>query len=462
MMSYSQKLMIKQTQGIVLTPEMRQSLSLLQMSCTELNDFLNQEMMENPLLETDDSAAPAAETDDVRTINWTAYLKSCSSRAYVRGRQDSGEEENFTFEKYAYDDMTYHEVLDMQFDLNSGGLTSRQLRIGRALLDQINEDGYLFTDLDELSAALNVDPEETEVLLELIQRFFPAGTGARSVGECLYLQLRSEGPVSEAYRILLFHHLEDLTEHRFKKIEHETGISSRTQTEFFRKIKTLHPRPGSQFAGQDKTYYVVPDGSISWKEGTLSVKLNNIGTPSLMISPFYRKMLLNENCSPQTKEYITERMNRALAILHNIEAREKTIETIVSVVAEEQKEFLLGKANALKPLTQKQIAAKTGLHESTVSRTVRGKYFLTPRGTLELKALFCNSYVQGDQAVTIDIIKQRIRVMIEQEDHAHPLTDQKIADSLSADVVSIARRTVAKYREEMGIQTSSRRRAEAR
>lgn len=458
-MNYSQELKLKQTQGIILTPEMKQSLSMLQMSCTELKDFLDREMMENPLLEIDESRHNTGEIEDIQKISWTAYLKSCGSGSPSRERKDRNDEEDFTFEKYAHNDMTYREVLDTQFDLCSEKLTSRQIRIGHAILDHINDDGYLFADLDDLAVSLNVEPEEIDVLLEIIQHFYPAGTGARNVGECLYLQLREEGPVPETYKVLLFHHLEDLSEHRIKKIENETGISSKTQMEFLKKIKTLHPRPGSQFADTEKTYYVVPDGSISWDSGTLSVKLNNVGSPALIISPFYQKMLTNENCNPGTREYIIERMNRALTVLHNIEAREKTIEAIAFVIAEEQKDYLLKKTDTLKPLTQKQIAAKTGLHESTISRTVRGKYFLTPRGTMELKSLFCNSYMQGEKSVATDIIKKCIRILIEQEDPDHPLTDQKIADRLSTDVVSIARRTVAKYREEMGIRTASKRRA---
>lgn len=303
-----------------------------------------------------------------------------------------------------------------------------------------------------------MEREEIDTLLEIIQHFYPAGTGARSVAECLYLQLREEGAVPEAYQTLLFYYLEDIAEYRTKKIEKETGISSHMQIEFLNKLKSLHPRPGSQFTSEEKTYYVVPDGSINWSGGILSVKLNNVGTPPLVINPLYQEMLTNESYNAQTREYISERMNRALVLLRNIDAREKTIKTIASVIAEAQREYLLGITNTLNPLTQKQIAAKTGFHESTISRTVRGKYFLTPRGTMELKSLFCNSCLQGDQTVTVYTIKKTIRILIEQEDPACPLTDQEIADRLSSETASIARRTVAKYRKELGIQTASKRR----
>lgn len=457
-MNYSQELKLKQTQGIILTPEMKQSLSMLQMSCMELKDFLDKEMMENPLLEVNESNHNADIIDDIQKISWSAYVKSCTSYNSRHEQINDSDEDHFTFEKYAHNDMTYQKILDTQFDLCCKSLTSRQIRIGHAILDHINDDGYLFADLDDLAISLNVELEEIDVILEIIQHFYPAGTGARNVSECLYLQLREEQFVPESYKILLFHHLEDLSELRIKKIESETGISPEVQIELLKKIKTLHPRPGSQFANTEKTYYVIPDGSINWDDGTLSVKLNNIGSPTLIINPFYQKMLTSENCNPRTRNYIIERMNRALTILHNIEAREKTIESIAFVIAEEQQDYLLKKTDTLKPLTQKQIAQRTGLHESTISRTVRGKYFLTPRGTIELKSLFCNSYMQGEKSIAIDIVKKYIHLLIEQEDPCHPLTDQKIADYISTNIVSIARRTVAKYREEMGIRTAAKRR----
>lgn len=458
-MKYSQELSMKQTQSLALTPEMRQSLSVLQMSCTELEEFLNQEMMENPLLEIDEDKGRQTLSDDIQKISWTAYVESCESGRKSLEKTDAADEDTYTFEKYSHSDMNYHEILDMQFNLLKSDLTARQIRIGNALLDQINDDGYLFADLEDLAASLNVYPDEIDEVLTMIQGFYPSGTGARSVEECLYLQLRELTPVSADYQTLLFHHLEDAAEHRFQKIERQTGIPAQTQINFLNDLKSLHPRPGSSFGSTEQTFYVVPDGSISWIGNTLSVKLNNIGTPPLIINPIYQKMLSDQTLPPQTREYISERLSRAMTLLHNIEARAMTIESIASAIAEKQRMYLLGVTNMLNPLTQKQIAEETGLHESTVSRTVRGKYFLTPRGTLELKSLFCTCHEKGGITITTEAIKQEIRTLISKEDAAHPLTDQKIADYLSAEVFTIARRTVAKYREEMGIRTASKRRA---
>ena len=458
-MNNSQELKMKQSQNLALTPEMRQSLSVLQMSCTELEEFLNLELMENPLLEIDEDRGHRTSADDIQKISWTAYVESCNSGGRSFDKSDSADEDTYTFEKYTHSDMNYHEILDMQFGLLKSDLTPRQVRIGNALLDQINDDGYLFADLEDLAASLNVYQDEIDTVLAMIQEFFPSGTGARSVAECLYLQLKETGPVSEDYKILLFHHLEDVVERRIQKVERQTGITAQVQMDFLSDLKALHPRPGSSFGGAERPYYIVPDGSISWAGDTLSVKLNDIGTPPLVINPIYQKMLNDETLPPQTREYIAERMSRALTLLHNIEARGKTIEAIASAIAEKQRMYLLGAADTLTPLTQKQIAEETGLHESTVSRTVRGKYFLTPRGTLELKSLFCVCHEKNGISMTTDAIKRKIRILIAQEDASHPLTDQKIADYLSAQVFTIARRTVAKYREEMGIQTASKRRA---
>ncbi|MBQ6386508.1 MAG: RNA polymerase factor sigma-54 [Lachnospiraceae bacterium] len=459
-MNYAQELKTKQVQGIALTPEMRQSLSVLQMSCTELSEFLNREMMENPLLERDESRLPAEDAEE-QQIDWTSYVRSCRSDSIRTDARESGDEEAYTFEKYAHSDMTYREILDMQFRMLSDDLTPRQIRIGWGILDAIRDDGYLSADTEDLALSLDVGTDEVEELLKQIQTFYPSGTGARNVAECLYLQLLEDGSVSPEYETLLFDYLEEVAGGRLEDVEKRSGISREVQRSFLKRIRDLHPRPGNRFAGSEKTHYVIPDGSISWVSGGLTVKLNSIGTPPLTISSFYRNMLTSPACTEETRLYITERLNRALLLIQNIAAREKTIESIASVVAQEQADYLLGKTDTLKPLTQKQIAKRTGLHESTVSRTVRGKYFLTPRGTFELQALFCSSFSSGNEGVTTDAIRKELRLLIEGEDRQHPLSDQKLADILSEKLVAIARRTVAKYREEMGIQTASKRRLRA-
>lgn len=452
-----QEIRITQSQSLKLTPEMVQSLQVLQMTTAELKTFLDQAMMENPLLEMDEAVLKQPDPDDIQKISCSAYLKKVELHGPASGKPDPDADHKFDSGMFMHSDMNYARILDIQFQLLKPKLTRSQIRIGRVLLDHINDDGYLSADLEELSVSLGVEKDEAEKVLSMIQEFYPAGTGARSVKECLYLQLKEQGPVPEVYRTLLFECLEDIAEHRVKKIERKTGISPAEQMDFLNRLKTLHPRPGSEFCGNEKTCYVVPDGKISWNGNHVSVRLNHLGNPPLIINPVYKKMLNEDHIPCRTREYILDQMRQAAVLLNHIRTRKKTIETIVSVIAEKQKEYLLGKSDTLQPLTRKRIAEETGLSESTVSRTVRGKYFLTPRGTLELKSLFGISRFKGRNAVSPDILKQKIRALIEKEDTAHPLSDQKIADSLSAENVCIARRTVAKYREEMGILTASKR-----
>ena len=463
-MTTSQELRATQSQKLALTPEMRQSINILQMSCTELGEFLENEMMENPLLErneTSDRGRDEAMGETPLTIDWSSYMKNCASSGNSRSLSDYSEDEEYTFEKFSHSDMTYREVLDLQFNLLAKTLSPRQVRIGLAVLDHIRDDGYLEGDLYDLSDELDVELSETEVMLDLIQHFHPAGTGARSVAECLFLQLREAGQDTEEYCTLLYDYLEDIAAGRVKQVAKESGISMETQLAFLTCIRALHPKPGYQFAGEEKTVYVVPDGRIAWENGMLHVSLNSVGTPQLVVSSFYKNMLTSGECDAETKSYIEERMNRALLIIQNIASRENTILRIAQVAAEAQREYLEGRSDSLKPLTQKEVAEMTGLHESTISRTVRGKYFLTSRGTMELQSLFCAGFVKEGSDCTADSVKKHIRLLIQKEDRRCPLSDQKIADQLSSCLVKIARRTVAKYREELGIAAACRRKMQS-
>ena len=456
-MNYSQEISTKQLQGLSLTPEMKQSIAILQMNCTELQDFINKELTENPLLETDEATAQRSESEEMWKISGTSYFQNYS---YGRTRidSDSSDDKDYILEKSFSAERSYREILDIQFSLVSKQMTPRQIRIGSCLLDHINDDGYLFTDIEELSEQLGVTCSETESVLEIIKNFYPAGTGAESVPECLYLQLREEGNVPESYKTLLFSYLEDVVSLRTKYVERQTGISEKTQLKFLAKIRTLHPRPGSMFSPGEPVHYVVPDGQITWNENEVSIKLNNIGSPALIINPTYRKLLSDDTLSSETRDYLTEHMNRAARLLQQIEARSETISKIAGVIAEEQKDYLLGLSDSPKPLTQKQVSQKTGLHESTVSRTVRGKYFSTPRGTYELQALLRSGHGEGSQTVSVEAIYKMIRSLIEKESPERPLTDQKLADLITSALVPVARRTVAKYREVLGIPSASGRR----
>jgi RNA polymerase sigma-54 factor len=243
----------------------------------------------------------------------------------------------------------------------------------------------------------------------------------------------------------------------YLQVSKETGFSLEIIKAFHKRIACLNPRPGSLFLRGSNTQYIVPDGSFDWSFGKLNVHINEIGAPHLIISPFYQKMFRDQNCCEEIKTYISDRMDRALLLIKNIESRRETMRRITTFVAEYQEGWFKGTENSLKPMTLKMIAESAEVHESTVSRAIRGKYIRTPRGTFSLKSFFVRGYNTSQGTISIDAVKKIIAEMIAVEDAKHPLSDQKIVEVLSTKNLNIARRTVAKYREEMGIAPSSKR-----
>ncbi|MDO4288394.1 MAG: RNA polymerase factor sigma-54 [Eubacterium sp.] len=460
---------LKQTQKLVMTMAMKQAIEILQLTSIELNDMIDKELLENPILEFNDSSVESMEvvreerdkTEESKDqIDWDDYFQHMQSNEYRNAPATAYDpDEDFNFEKFSYYETTLNEYLNLQFHIHASKFSELENLVGEYLIDCIDDNGYLFIDEAYVCDTLGVDPEILEKMIAVIQDFDPAGVGARDIKECLLIQLRQEGCEVPGYEALITDHLTDLAENQFRKISQETGILAETAAAFKERIKTLEPKPGRKFTKGSEVKYVVPDGSIEWVDGELVVSIKDISAPRLKINSFYQDMLATGRENDDTKKYIEKKLDSAMFLIRSIEQRRETIRRVITAIAHYQEDFFKEGVEDLKPLTLREIADMIDVHESTVSRAIRGKYVQTPKGTFALKFFFKRGFSQGAGDVSSEAIKHHIQMLIGKEDKQKPLSDQKIAELLKGQGLDVARRTIAKYREAMNILPSSKRKA---
>lgn len=465
-MNISQNVDIKNTQKLILTQQMKASIDILQMNCMELKSRIDQELLENPVLEFNENdmeemsvkgeeAENRKESED--QIDWDTYFEKQQNGTIPEGRTAPEDQDDFNFEKFSSREMTLKDFLMLQLHVLSEELTDEEMALGEAIIEEIDGDGYLFADVAAIAADNGAGPEMGEKVLKRIQEFDPAGVGARNIGECLAIQLRGLGLMTDNRQMLLDDYLLEVANSQFKKVAEATGLPVEEVAAFKMQIKELNPRPGTAFSANETPEYIVPDGRVEWVEDELFVHINEVSAPRLKISRFYRQMLSERGSNEEVKAYINKKMDAAMFLVKCIDARRETIRRIITSIATYQEKYLRSQSPHPLALTMKEIADMAGVHESTVSRAVRGKYISTPRGTFAMKDFFKRGYRHGGEDVSSDGIKNAIRDIIEGEDTHRPFSDQKIVDVLKDSGVTVARRTVAKYREAMGIPTSTQR-----
>lgn len=462
-------LQMEQSQKLVLTQQMRESIEILQMTCMELKQHIGEELLSNPLLEQDDTTPEKVEDHEAQTeertesadaMEWEDYFGNGYEPSYTKGSLANEDDTGFDFERHQYSEMSLQDYLRFQLETSALGGDSTLEYLCHHLIEIIDGDGYLFTETHKLAEAWGVSVPQVEKALAVIQGFDPPGVGARSIGECLTLQLEALGLCTPTRRMLLAEHLLDIANNRFKKVAKATAIPEATIAAFKMQLKELNPRPGCVFEAEEALEYVMPDGSIEWVDGKLMVHINDLSAPRLTINRVYRQMLTQRDaCDEKTKDYIKGNLDKALALVKNIDKRRETIRRIMTIIGEVQADYFLSHCDHLLPLTLKEVAQRAEVHESTVSRAVRGKYIQTPKGIYALRDFFKRGYAAGDTAVSSNGIMTIIRELIGAENPKKPLSDQKIADALGARGIDIARRTVAKYRESMDLPPASGRKS---
>ena len=457
-MKLSYNLTLEQSQKLIMTPELRQAIQLLQYNSLELNEYINKEMQENPLLEMENVTIDGeniVKVDKEQEIDWKEYLEKYDDFSY-RPQVDKNQKE-YNLESFTTYDLTLREHLISQLTLVK--LNPQQYKIGEYIIQSLNENGYLNISLEDIASQLKASLDDVESILEIVQTFEPLGVGARSLEECLLIQVNASDIKGELIKKIIKEYLNDLGHNRLLKIAKEENVDLLKVQRACDFIRTLEPKPGRSFQGNyEDIKYVVADASIQFIDGEYIIQINDSTGPKLNINNFY-KSLIKEDGDKETSEYLSNKLNSAMWIIKSIEQRRETIYKVIESILKFQLEFFKEGDKSLVPLTLKDVAEDIEMHESTISRATNGKYVQTPRGLFELKYFFSTglSSLIGDD-VSSTSIKSIIKDIIDSEDNKKPLSDQKIADILKGKGNSISRRTVAKYRDELEIPSSSMRR----
>ncbi|HTH02356.1 MAG TPA: RNA polymerase factor sigma-54 [Vicinamibacterales bacterium] len=475
-MAIQQKLHTKLVQKLILTPSLQQAIKLLPMSTLELAELLNQEMVENPLLEEvpteelqpaeqqqqQEKAAeqqPADKGDPWDDADYEYFFGDYLDDGY-RSRTPSEVKELPPIENTLSTAASLSDHLLWQLSLQTDD--ERLKEIGGAIIGNLDDDGYLVASVEEIAAMGEWPVADVERALQHVQTFDPIGVAARDLQECLWLQIRHLGLEGTPTEKIVTEHLRLLQNHQVPEIARKLGISLDDLKEHVEIIRNLDPKPGSRY-NPSQSQYVIPDVYVVKVEDQYVAALNEEGLPQLRISPVYRRLLDKTGAgggeqNDETRAYVKDKFRSALWLIKSVDQRQKTIHKVATSIINFQREFLDHGIEYLRPLVLRDVANDIGMHESTVSRVVNNKYMHTPQGVFELKYFFhsgiSSSFGESVSSVTI---KQRIRKIIENEDPRKPLSDSKIVSILQKEGLMLARRTIAKYREELKIPTSNQR-----
>jgi RNA polymerase sigma-54 factor len=476
-MKIDYNLKLEQVQKLIITPELKLAITLLQYSSLELIDHIQEELLDNPVLEIQeistvdkDDTDNAGGSENVETVDppeissceelpWEEYFRDMDldNAYYSSSRSREVLDQPPTVENCAGLGGTMLE--DLCGQLRMLDLASAQFSMAAFLAGNLDHNGYLQGDLDELAEAIGVNQAELEEALKIIQQLEPAGIGCRNLQECLMLQLeRMESPPELAVKIVR-NYLPAAADNRYQYIAGRLGCSEDEISKALAFIRTLNPKPGSIFGEGEETRYIIPDIIVEKVEGLYVVMANDSSIPQLTISPLYQKILRDDSSDEKLSNFIKNKIERACWLIRSIEQRRLTLYRVAQQIVEIQKPFLEMGIKHLKPLNLKEIAINIGVHESTVSRATSNKFMQTPRGLFPLKFFF-SSGLSGAGGVDYSShsIKIYLRELVEAEDPEQPLSDQALAAMLQAKGISISRRTVAKYREELTIPASYKRR----
>jgi RNA polymerase sigma-54 factor len=474
-MAIQQKLHTKLVQKLILTPSLQQAIKLLPMSTLELSELLNQEMVENPMLEE----VPTEELQPVEaTPQEQQKTEEQKKEAQEKGETWDDQDYEYFFGDYlddGYRPRTPTEVKELppiENTLSTSSSLSDHLlwqlsmqtddelvrAIGEAIIGNLDDDGILVATVDEIGSMGPWPADEVERTLRLVHTFDPIGVAARDLQECLTIQIRHLGLGGSPAERIVTEHLRLLQNHQIQELSRKMGMSIEDLKEHIEIIRHLDPKPGSRY-NPSQSQYVIPDVYVMKVEDQYVAVLNEEGLPQLRISPVYRRLLdKGADNTDETRAYVKDKFRSALWLIKSVEQRQKTIHKVATSIINFQRDFLDHGIEYLKPLVLRDVATDIGMHESTVSRVVTNKYMHTPQGVFEMKYFFHSginsSYGEAVSSVTI---KQRIRKIIEQEDPRKPLSDSKIVNILQREGLELARRTIAKYREELKIPTSNQR-----
>jgi RNA polymerase sigma-54 factor len=474
---------MKQTQSLMMTPQLQQAIKLLTLTHLEMTNVIAEEMVENPMLEEfggevdkndkseedykvekletqnkeataeNFSEEPVMQKDD---FDWSSYVESTSGNNHTPPSMATQDFDDFpSYENIVSRGQSLQDHLEWQLKMEEMG--DDEWILADLIIGNIDDSGYLQVKFDELIAETKFDREDAFEILKMIQHLDPVGCGAQNLSECLLAQARVLEERSPLVELVIRDHLEDLKNKDLENISKVTGVALEKILEAQTIIQSFHPKPG-RLISSEEIQYVVPDIYVQEVGGEFVVQVNDEGVPRLRVSQLYQQMLKNST-DPNAKEYVQEKLRSAMWLIKSIQNRQRTIVKVSNAIVRQQQIFFKKGPKFLKPMVLKDVANEIGMHESTVSRVTTNKYMHTPIGLFELKYFF-NSGIGGKDGgvdVSSEVLKIKIKAFVENENPSKPLSDQKIAELLSREDINVARRTVAKYREILAIASSSKR-----
>lgn len=476
-MALESRLELRVSQKLILTPQLQQAIKLLQLPHLELSQFLNQELIENPLLEESleesgteeltqeekESIEPEEVYEDMETP--LEKLMNFSVDDYFEERGLDGRDLGYfnpgtvtppPFEQSLSKEQDLYDYLLWQLRLSESQEEIK--RVGESIIGNIDENGYLRDSVEEIIEETQTQRSIAEEALALIQSFDPPGVGARNLTECLLLQLAVFNLQGTLVVKIIESNMEELERKKYAQIAQQQNVSLKDVMAAIKVIEGLDPKPGRNFA-TSAVNYITPDVYVVKTEDSYQIRLNDDGLPRLRVSNFYKKLMQQNNAfSKEDKQFLVEKFRAAVGLLKSLDQRDRTIYRVTESLLNLQRDFFDKGVEYLKPLTLRDVASGLSMHESTISRVTSSKYLSCSHGIFCFRFLFSSALQSGTGSVSSTSVKNTIKMIVTEEDSHKPLSDQYIAEMLKKSGITIARRTIAKYREELGIASQIQRR----
>jgi len=455
------------SQRLAMTPSLLQKIELLTLNQLELSDLLNRELAENPVLEevppqseVEGSEKREEETrkdegeDSYEDFDYEYFFGEYLSPT-PRSREWEVSSEQPSFELFLATPSTLSDHLNWQLHLTE--VATEICAIAEFIIGNIDEDGYLMVTAEEIAESLQVSTDQVEEALRIVQNLDPIGVGSRDLQECLLLQIRAADLEGSLVERLVQEHLPLVQGNKFSELAKALDCELEEVALAMETLRGFSPKPGEKYSSQSPTY-IQPDVHIYKVDGEYEIAMNNDGLPKLRLSRSYRELLQQKNVSKETKSFVRERFRSAMDLLKSVDQRQQTIYRACEAIVKRQRDFLDQGVPHLKPMLIKDVAEELGVHSSTVSRVVANKHAHTPQGVIELRKFFTSGIEGADgESISVVQVKETIKEIIANEDNKKPFSDQRIAGLLNEKGIRITRRTVAKYRDQMGIPGSRER-----
>lgn len=450
---------LTQEQKLIMTQQMQLSIKLLQMSTNDLREYIEKEFLENPVLEVQYESLEnkTKEQDRLEYKELIKYFESDNygSQSYSDYSEDSVSPFTFISNPKSLKEHLLEQIIDIPIDDYLRSICSY-------MIESLDNRGYLDVSTKEIEEELGCGKENVKRALILLHNLEPAGIGARDIKECLILQLKRLGKDNEMLEKIINNHLEDLADNKYQLIGKALKITAKEAQSFGDLIKTLEPKPSRGFYTGENMKFIIPDAEIKKIGNEFFIVMNDKVLPKLSINSMYNE-ILRDNDDKDAVKYIEEKIDKALFLVKSIDHRKTTLHKVLEKIVKKQRGYFEKGESALIPMTLKEVAEEIDMHESTISRAIREKYILTSFGTIKIKDLFTNGIQTNGknsnkiEDISVVNIKKIIEKMVNEEDKVKPLSDQIICEKLNKNGMNISRRTVAKYREEIGIKSSSKR-----